>query len=96
MTKLIPYAIAWSVLAVIVAVLAILRRGVASHEDDTIHLSGGGAPAMAEEQLAIAKKLATLDRWGKILTVLLAISGLALGIWYGLMVWEATSKANLL
>ncbi|MBI4892969.1 MAG: hypothetical protein HY821_20260 [Acidobacteria bacterium] len=93
MLNLLPYAIAWSVLAVIVIVLAIARKSVSSHEDDSIHLSGG--EASVSEQVVTAKKLDSIDRWGKILTVLLAVSGAALAIIYGLQLWESTSKVGL-
>lgn len=93
MTNLLPYAIAWAVLAVIVLVLALMRRGITSHEDDTIHLSGGGAAAV-NEQLVVAKKLASIDLWGKVLTVVLAATGLVLGALYGMQVWEAGSKVG--
>ncbi|MBI5085358.1 MAG: hypothetical protein HZB13_12265 [Acidobacteria bacterium] len=81
MTNLIPYAIAWTVLAVIVMVLALIRRSVAAKEDDTLHL--GGEAAVVEQQVDVAKKLETLDKWGKILTVVLAITGVALACWWG-------------
>lgn len=93
MTNLLPYAIAWAVLAVIVLILAIARKQVSANEDDSIHLSGG--EASVSEQVTIAKKLSAIDRWGKILTVVLAVSGLALAILYGMQMWDATSKVGL-
>ena len=92
MTNLIPYAIAWAELAVIVAVLALMRKQVASHEDDSLHLSGG--TAAVSEQVNVAKKLESIDRWGKILTILLVVTGLALAVLYGMSLWEETSKAG--
>ena len=93
MTNLLPYAIAWAVLAVIVLGLAISRRTIASHEDDSIHLTDGGAAV--GEQVAVAKKLEGIDKWGKILTVILVITGLALAAVYAMQLWDATSKAGL-
>ena len=93
MSNLLPYAIAWAVLAVVVLVLAIVRKTISSHEDDSIHLSGGAAAV--SEQVSVAKKLETIDRWGKILTVVLGISGLALAVVYGIQVWEASSRVGL-
>jgi cytochrome b subunit of formate dehydrogenase len=93
MTNLIPYAIAWAVLAVIVLVLALMRRGITAHEDDSIHLTDGGAAV--GEQLVVARKLEGIDKWGKILTVVLVVTGLALAIVYGLQLWDATSKVGL-
>lgn len=93
MTNLLPYAIGWAVLAVIVLVLAIMRRTVASHEDDSIHLTDGGAAV--GEQVAMAKKLEGIDKWGKILTIILVITGLILAALYGMQLWEETSKVGL-
>ncbi|WP_321474740.1 hypothetical protein [uncultured Paludibaculum sp.] len=93
MSNLLPFAIAWAVLAVIVLSLALMRRSVSSQEDDSIHL---GASAIAiDQQVSTAKKLEAIDKWGKILTVVLAVSGIALAILYGMQVWDATSKAGL-
>lgn len=94
MSNLLPYAIAWAVLAVVVAALAIARKSISSHEDDSVHLGGDSAAAIPE-QLAVAKKLTVIDKWGKILTVVLAITGLILAVLYGLQMWEATSKVGL-
>jgi len=93
MTNLLPFAIAWGVLAVIVLSLALMRRNISSHEDDTIHLSASGAAI--DQQVSMAKKLESIDRWGKILTVVLAVSGIALAILYGMQLWDATSRAGL-
>jgi hypothetical protein len=92
MTNLIPYAIAWTVLAVVVVVLAIMRKQVASHEDDSLHLSGG--TAVVSEQVNVAKKLESIDKWGKILTIILVLAGVALAIMYGMSLWEETSKVG--
>jgi cytochrome b subunit of formate dehydrogenase len=93
MSNLLPYAIAWAVLAVIVMILAIVRKTISSHEDDSIHLSGGAAAV--NEQVSVAKKLENIDRWGKILTVLLAITGVVLAVLYGMQLWDASSRVGL-
>jgi len=94
MTNLLPYAMAWIVLVIVVIALAFMRKSVAAQEDDTLHL-GGGSETAIERQQATAKKLAKLDWWGKILTVIMAVTGLALGIVYGLQMWEASSTAGM-
>jgi hypothetical protein len=94
MSNLLPYAIAWAALAVIVAALAIARKMISSHEDDSVHLGGDSSMAIPE-QLTVAKKLEVIDRWGKILTVILAVTGLVLAVLYGLQMWEATSRVGL-
>jgi anaerobic C4-dicarboxylate transporter len=91
--NLLPFAIAWAVLGVIVLSLALMRRSVTANEDDSIHL--GATTGAIDQQVTTAKKLEAIDKWGKMLTVVLAVSGLALVILYGMQVWEATSKAGL-
>ncbi|MBN9658509.1 MAG: hypothetical protein J0H49_10050 [Acidobacteria bacterium] len=91
--NLLPFAIAWAVLGVIVLSLALMRRSVTANEDDSIHL--GATTGAIDQQVNTAKRLESIDKWGKILTVVLAVSGLALIILYGMQVWDATSKAGL-
>ena len=92
--NLLPYAIAWAALGVVVLVLAILRSKVAAGEDDTLKLSDGEAGELPKQQ-AMAVKLAGIEKWGKTLTVLLVVSGLILGVWYCLQLWFASSTAGL-
>lgn len=94
MTNLMPFAIAWAVLGIVVLILALMRKSAAAHEDDSIHLSVGSGATAVSEQVNTAKKLETIDKWGKILTIVLAVSGLALVVMYGLAVWEASSKVG--
>jgi hypothetical protein len=91
--NLTPYIIAWSVLAIVVVALALMRKNVVAHEDDSIHL-GGGAAVINEQQATVAKRLASIERWGKICTALLVAGGLVLGGYYGLSLWEQTSRAG--
>ena len=90
--SLMPFFIVWAILGVVVVILALMRRNASEHEDDSIHLSGGEAAA---EQATIAKKLAWIDKWGKLLTIVLVVTGLILAILYGIQVWEETSRVGL-
>jgi cytochrome b subunit of formate dehydrogenase len=91
---LLPYVSAWAVLGVIVMVLALLRRKIADKEDDSLKLSDGEtAHVVKQEQLA--RKLAKIELWGKSLTILLIVTGVALGLLYGWQMWEASSTAGL-
>ena len=93
MQNMMIYVIAWGVLALIVLILAVMRKSVSSHEDDTIHLTGDPDAAVTE-QTRIAKRLEAIDKWGKWLTVVLAITGLILaGIW-GYDMFEAGGSAG--
>jgi|WetSurMetagenome_2_1015567.scaffolds.fasta_scaffold192076_2 hypothetical protein len=92
--NLTPYAIVWVVLGLVVAGLALMRKQISQSEDDSIHL-GGDATIAAEHQLVIAKKLEGIDRWGKLLTIVLVVTGVILGILYALQLWDSTSKVGL-
>ncbi|HVN05546.1 MAG TPA: hypothetical protein VMT86_14070 [Bryobacteraceae bacterium] len=81
--NLLPYAVVWGVLAIAVLFLVLYRRSVSSHEDDSIHLEG----AAPSEQVTLAHRLALIDRWGKSLTVLAVVFGLALAAIYMYQVW---------
>jgi len=93
MANMMIYVIAWGVLALIVIILAFMRKNVTAHEDDSIHLSGDPDAAL-REQTAVAKKLEAIDKWGKWLTILLAITGLILAGMWGYSTFEAGSTAG--
>lgn len=93
MMNLLPYFIAWTALAVVLLGVALMRRQIASREDDSLHLANSEA-ALVTGQVELAKKLDTLDRWGKLLTILLAASGIALGSVWALRMWEAASRTT--
>jgi heme/copper-type cytochrome/quinol oxidase subunit 2 len=82
--NLLPYAVFWGVLAIVVVFLIIYRKSVSSHEDDSIHLEGS-APA---EQMALAHRLASIDRWGKMLTIIVTVYGVALAAIYLYQIWN--------
>ena len=75
--------------------LALMRKSIASKEDDSIHLSGAAA-AMATQQIEVAKRLEAIDKWGKILTVALVATGVILGAFYIVQVWNDSSHAGMI
>lgn len=83
--NLLPYAVSWGVMAIVVVVLIIYRKAVSSREDDSIHLEG----SMPSEQVALDHKLASIDKWGKALTTVTVVYGLALAGIYMYQVWTA-------
>lgn len=64
-----PYVVGCAVLAAVVLGLAMYRRFLASHEDDSIHISHD--VQMVSTQRALAQRLDVIDRWGKRLTIVL-------------------------
>lgn len=78
-STLIPHIIIWAVLTTLVIFLAVYRKRVNSTVDETLHVLDAEA-SVVPTQAAVAKKLGTIDLWGKTLTViaflyLLAIAG---------------------
>lgn len=55
--------------------LALYRKFLSMHEDDLIHL-GPGEEKLVPQQVAMAHRIAVIDRWGEVLTVLTATFGL--------------------
>jgi len=89
--SLFPFLILWCVMAAIVLALIIWRKTVSSHEDTVVHVMSD-APALSE-QVNVAHKLETIDKWGKMITGVTVIYGLALG---GLYIWQTwVQNSNL-
>jgi len=82
--NLLPYAVFWGVLAIVVLFLIVYRKQVSSQEDDSLHLEGSGPT----EQVALAHRLALIDRWGKTLTVVAVVYGVALAAIYLYQIWN--------
>jgi hypothetical protein len=76
--NLIPYAAVWAVVALSVIVLLVMRKMVASKEDDQLHVLHGASA----QQVSVATKLEVIDRWGKILTVVAVVLGVAIATVY--------------
>lgn len=93
MTNLLPYAIAWGVLVLVVIGLAVMRKSVAKKEDDFVHLSGD--MSVVANQTEVASKLEAIDKWGKMLTIVAVITGAILAVVYALQLWDASSTAGL-
>ena len=83
--NILPYAVLWGALVIAVVCVTFYRRSVASHEDDSIHLEG----SVSTQQATVARKLALIDAWGKTLTVIAAVYGLALAGLYLYQVWNS-------
>jgi len=71
----------WVVLGVVTLALALYRKLITATETDIVQL-GAGDDKMIVKQLAMAARLASIDRWGKALTVVVVSVGIFLGIAY--------------
>ncbi|HBY63378.1 MAG TPA: hypothetical protein DEH78_26440 [Solibacterales bacterium] len=94
MSNLVPFAIVWALLVATIIVLAVMRKFVADKEDDTLHVSTMNS-AVVSDQTALAQKLETIDKWGKGLTILAVVTGLALAGAYVYQLWEQTSNYSV-
>ncbi len=86
----VPLLIVWGLLAASVIVFIVWRAVVASGEDDSLHLAEGER-SMVRQQAAAAKKLDTIDKWGKALTAIAVLLGLAIAASYLYHLWVMTS-----
>ena len=91
--NLMPFIVLLGALALAVLLLIAYRKVVSSHEDDSLHVSG---PANAvPDQAAMAAKLETIDRWGKLLTVVTVVYGIVLGAIYLYKGWIDANTASM-
>jgi len=92
--NLYPFAIGWAALLIVVLVLAFYRNRLARAEDDIPHISEPEAEVYASRQIAIARKLEKVEFWGKLLTVLLILYGLALAAAFSYRAWVESSRIS--
>jgi hypothetical protein len=89
--NLLPFTVLWMILAMVVVGLILYRKWVARAEDDTLHVMDSEI-GMVTQQATIAQKLESIDRWGKALTALALVYGLAVGAGYLYENWVAVSN----
>lgn len=83
-----PYVAVWTLLAVIVLVLAAYRKILSNHEDDSIHVSEG-SKALISEQVVNSQKIEVIEKWGKLLTLVAVVTGLMMGAVYIYNIFQA-------
>ncbi len=66
--------------------MAAYRYALVHHEDATLNLLEGAA--LAAEQGEVFKKANTIERWGKLLTLLVVVYGIAIAGAYLYQVWQ--------
>jgi uncharacterized membrane protein len=94
MTDYLPYIISWAVLATIVACLAFYRRKIRTKSDEILHVLDAEASQVSTQEI-VAKKLSKVDFWGKTLTVLVVLYGLAIvGMYFYRLFTDTSIKMN--
>jgi hypothetical protein len=86
----VPFVAIWAVMAAAVLALVVWRKMVASHEDDQIHVLDGGSSS--QQQTLVAAKLDQIDKWGKTLTIITLIFGVALAAVFIYQGWINSAK----
>jgi len=89
--NLFPFIVLFAIMAVGVIALIVVRKRIASGEDDTLHVMEGDAPMIPHQQ-EIAHKLEVIDRWGKTLTAVTVVYGLLLGALWVYQGWVSASN----
>jgi hypothetical protein len=93
--NLMPLVILWMVLALAVLALLVWRKAVARNEDDNLHVLDGAAAQTSSVQAAVAEKLELIDKWGKIVTIVTVVYGVALGGLYVYQSWVQNTKIGV-
>jgi hypothetical protein len=84
-------AVIWVAMALSTVALALYRKFVSREEVDTIHL-GERESTVVSSQEVFADRLDSIDRWGKMLTIVLIAYGLVLACGYLFLAWQESSK----
>lgn len=72
--NMLPLVVSWAVLASIVIGMAAYRSSIARKGDDYLHVNTD----VISQQESVTQRLAGIDRWGKLLTIVVAIYALVL------------------
>ena len=87
------YIWTWVVSAVVVLCLALYRFALAGHEDESLHVSAVEAKQVAVQQ-QVFHKLNVVEFWGKLLTILVILYGLAIAGAYLYHAWLQSSQVQ--
>jgi len=87
------YIWTWAIMAVAVLGLALYKFTLSGHEDESLHVSEVEARQVAEQQQVFVK-LNRVEFWGKLLTVLVILYGLAIAGAYLYHSWVQSSQVQ--
>ena len=85
-TLTIPMVI-WVAMALAVAALALYRKYISRAEVDVIHLRDNEVAAVSEQD-NFAHKLEAIDKWGKVLTIVVIGYGLVIAAIWLFYAWK--------
>jgi len=81
----------WVIMAAAVGSLALFRKYISRAEVDVLHLRDNES-AQIPQQEAIEHQLAAIDRWGKLLTIVLIGYGVLIACGYLYIAWGAANQ----
>lgn len=84
-------ALIWVAIAAVVGSLALYRKFISRAEVDVIHLRESERPEIPRQE-AMAHRLESIDRWGKILTIALIVYGVVIAGGYLFVAWQASNQ----
>ena len=87
-TNLILYIAGWGALLFLVLAMAFYRHHLVRHEDSTLDLLENST--VAAHQAKVFRRADVIERWGKVLTVLVVFYALALITVYLYHMWLVT------
>lgn len=88
--NMIPHLLVLAAMVVTIVLLAVYRASVAQKQDFHLHFEGAEKQDVGA-QLSVASRLAWIDRWGKILTVMAVVYFVALA---GLLVYQQWLRSS--
>ncbi len=88
--NLIPYLVIWIVLGIIVIGLLVSRIRLAKREDASLDVLED--TSRAKEHMEMTAKLARIDWWGQVLTVVVVLYGIVLAGIHIYQAWQQSSK----
>jgi|SRR5579871_4274142 len=77
----------WAILAALTLALGVYRIVFAAHNEEDVLKLGPGEGDAVQKQALVAHKLEAIDRWGKAMTVVIAVIGLGLASTYLYQAW---------
>ena len=91
--NIIPITLPWVVLLLIVIGLAFYKKSLDSHADEHLHFNAE-EEGEVKAQVAEAKRADTVERWGKILTTVVFLYGLAIVGMIAYHQWQVNSTVG--
>lgn len=91
--NIIQMAIPWVVLTLITIGLAIYKKSLDSHTDESLHI-GAGEDQLVKAQLAQSHRSDLAERWGKILTIVVFLYGIVIVGMIAYHQWQVNTTAG--